>query len=159
MSGTEVVVALLIAVGLVGVLIPMLPGSLLVLLAILLWAVDLATTTGWVFFTIAVVLLATGVIVKYAIPGRRLKTSGIPSSTLLFGGLLGIVGFFVVPVVGVALGFVLGVYLAELRRLRDRGAAWRATVQALQAAGLAMLIEFGAALLAAVVWGVGVVVS
>ena len=37
--------------------------------------------------------------------------------------MLGIVGFFVVPVVGLLLGFVLGVYLAELARLGGRGVA------------------------------------
>ena len=40
--------------------------------------------------------------------------------------LLGVVGFFVVPVVGLFLGFVLGVYLAELRRV-GAAAAWPST--------------------------------
>nr|WP_284290737.1 DUF456 family protein [Angustibacter aerolatus] len=51
--------------------------------------------------------------VKYVLPGRRLKDAGVPWWTTLAGVALGVVGFFVVPVVGLLLGFVLGVYLAE----------------------------------------------
>jgi ABC-type Fe3+ transport system permease subunit len=97
-----------------------------------------------------------GGIVKYAVPGRGLKTAGVPSRTLVAGGLLGIVGFFVIPVVGLVVGFVLGVYLAELQRV-GLDAAWSSTRAALQAAGLSLLIELAAGLLAAAAWLVGAV--
>ena len=44
MTGLEVLVALVIAVGLVGVIVPVLPGSLLVLGAVLVWAIDVGST-------------------------------------------------------------------------------------------------------------------
>jgi hypothetical protein len=53
---------------------------------------------------------------------------------------------------------VLGVYLAELGRV-GRAAAWPATMHALRAVGLSMLIELTASLLAAAAWVVGVVVT
>ena len=150
----DVLVALAIAVGLVGVLVPMLPGSALVLGAIVLWAVVAGGTGAWLVAAIATVLLAVGVVVKYLVPGRRLQRSGIPNRTLLAGAVLGVVGFFVVPVVGLPLGFVLGIYLAELERL-GRQRAWPATLEALKAVGLGMLIELGFASLAAATWLVG----
>jgi len=156
MSGVEVLVALAIAVGLVGVIIPVLPGSLLVLGAILVWAWDLATSTAWIVFAVAAVFIGLGAIVKYVVPGRRLKDNGIPTSTLLLGGVLGVIGFFVVPVIGLLIGFVLGVYLAELLRVGVE-AAWPATRHALQAVGLSMLIEFVASMLAALTWALGIV--
>ena len=158
MSGVEVLVALAIAVGLVGVVIPVLPGSLLVLGAILVWAWDLGTTTAWIVFAVAAVFIALGAIVKYVVPGRRLKDNGIPTSTLLLGGVLGVVGFFVIPVIGLLIGFVLGVYLAELLRVGVE-AAWPATKHALKAVGLSMLIEFIASMLAAATWALGVVTT
>jgi uncharacterized protein YqgC (DUF456 family) len=158
MSGLEYVVALAIAVGVVGVIVPLLPGSLLVLGAILVWAWDIGSPTGWTVLGVATLVIALGSVVKYVVPGRRLKDNGIPSSTLFLGGALGIVGFFVIPVVGLLIGFVLGVYLAELRRVGGRD-AWPATWHALKAVGLSMLIEFTACLLAAAVWAVGVVVT
>ena len=158
MSGLEVLVALTIAVGLVGVLVPVLPGSLLVGAAIVLWAVERGEATAWIVTTVALLLLVTGAVVKYLVPGRRLQRVGVPTSTLLAGGVLGIVGFFVVPVVGLPLGFVLGIYVAEWRRLGHR-AAWPATVHALKAVGLGILIELGFGILAAVTWAIGVVLT
>jgi uncharacterized protein YqgC (DUF456 family) len=158
MSGVEVVVALAIAVGVVGVVVPVLPGSLLVLVAILVWTLHLGGGTAWAVFAVAAGVIALGSVVKYAVPGRRLKEVGVPGSTLLLGGVLGVVGFFVIPVVGLVVGFVLGVYLAELNRV-GRAAAWPATKHALKAAGLSMLIELGANLLAAGVWVTGVLIT
>lgn len=158
MSGLEVLVAIAIAVGVVGVIVPVLPGSLLVLAAILVWSWDVGTTTAWIVFAVATTALALGSVVKYAVPGRRLRVNGIPSSTLLLGGVLGVVGFFVIPVIGLLIGFVLGIYLAELRRVGS-AAAWPATVQALRAVGLSIVIELLACLLAAATWAVGVVLT
>ncbi len=158
MTGVELLVALAIALGLVGVIVPGLPGPLLVLAAILAWAWELGTTTGWVVFAVAASAIVLGSVVKYVVPGRRLKSHGVPGSTLLFGGLLGFIGFFVLPVVGLVVGLVLGVYLAELRRVGST-AAWPATVHALKAVGLSVLIELAASLFAAVTWGVGVVLT
>src|SRR6478735_1258072 len=158
MSGVEVLVALAIAIGVVGVVVPLLPGSLLVLGAILVWTISVGGGTAWTVFAIAAVVIGLGVIVKYAVPGRRLKEVGIPGSTMALGAVLGVVGFFVIPVVGLPVGFVLGVYLAELSRVGG-SAAWPATVHALKAVGLSMLIEFTASLLAAAVWVTGVVLT
>lgn len=158
MTGTEVLVALVIAVGLVGILVPVLPGSVLVLLGILAWAVSLGTPTAWAVALVATVLLVVGTVVKYVVPGRRLKDAGIPASTQWMGAALGFVGFFVVPVVGLFLGFVLGVYLAEAGRVgKDR--AWPSTKAALRAVGLSILIELAAAVAATWVWVIGVVVT
>ncbi len=158
MSGAEVLVALAIAVGIVGIVVPLLPGTLLVLAAILVWALQIGTATGWSVFALAAFFLAVGAVVKYVVPGRRLKQGGVPTSTLLLGGLFGVTGFFVIPVVGLLVGFVLGVYLAELRRVGS-ASAWPATVHALKAVGLSMLIEMVAGLFAAAVWVAGVVVT
>jgi hypothetical protein len=83
----------------------------------------------------------------------------VPARTTWAGVVLGVVGFFVVPVVGVVLGFVLGVYLAERVRLGSHGAAWPSTVHALKAAGWSMLIELATALIMAATWGIGVAVG
>jgi uncharacterized protein YqgC (DUF456 family) len=92
------------------------------------------------------------------VPGRRLQAAGVPGRTLALGAVLGVVGFFVIPVVGLFLGFVAGVYLSELVRVGSRG-AWPATVHALKAAGLSILIELTACLLATAAWVAGVLLT
>ncbi len=156
MTATDLLVGLAILVGLVGVVVPVLPGLLLVLAAVLVWAFERQDAAGWLVLGLVVVVFAVGQVAKYLLPGRRLRDAGVPSSTMLAGVVLGIVGFFVVPVLGLLLGFVLGVYLAERLRLRTHAAAWPSTRHALRAAGWSILIELGTGLLMAGVWLVGV---
>ena len=158
MSATEILVAVVIAAGIAGIIVPVLPGSILVLGAILVWALELGTSTAWVVFALCATLLAGGSVVKYVLPGRRLKASGVPNRTLLVGAVLAFVGFFVVPVVGLFIGFVVGVYLAERTRV-GAARAWPSTVGALKAVGVSLLIELVAAALAAATWAVGVAVT
>jgi len=150
----ELLVGLVILVGLVGIVVPVLPGSILILGAVLVWTVSEGSGTAWTVFALATTLLVAGAIVKYVIPGRGLRSSGVPNRTIMFGGLLGIVGFFVVPVIGLVIGFVLGVYLSEVRRV-GRHLAWPSTVAAMKAVGLSIFVELVAGLLAAGVWAVG----
>lgn len=157
MSLTEVVVGLAIAVGLIGILVPVLPGSALILVAILLWALELGSATGWGVFAVAAAFLVIGTVVKYVVPGRQLKEAGIPASTQWTGVALAVPGFFVIPVVGAFVGFVAGVYLAERRRLGPGAGA--STRSALRAVGVSVLIELTAAILAASAWVAGLVVT
>jgi uncharacterized protein len=157
MSTATVLAAVLIAVGLAGVVIPFLPGLVLVWAGIGYWAYDRGDTTGWVVLAIATAVLAVGLVAKYALPGRRMRESGVPWITLAFGFILGVIGFFVIPIVGLPLGFVFGVFVAELFRLGTFAAAWPSTRGAVAAVGLSMLIEFGAGLLATGVWLLAVI--
>jgi uncharacterized protein YqgC (DUF456 family) len=147
-----IVVALMIVVGLVGIVVPVLPGLLLVWAAVVVWALAERSAVAWTVLGVATVVFVVSQVVKYLIPGRRLKEAGVPTLSMLAGVVLGIVGFFVVPFVGVFLGFVLGIYAAELLRLRNHRMAWPSTVHALKAAGVSVLIELVAGLLIAAGW-------
>jgi len=157
-TGVEVLVAVGIAVGLVGVVVPLLPGALLAWSAIVVWGISIGTATGWAVVGVATAFIAAGQVVKYTIPGRRLRADGVPNRSLVVGGLVAIVGFFVVPVVGVVIGFVLGVYASELQRVGAR-MAWPSTKAAVRAVGVSMLLELTSTLLAAAVWIIGVTVT
>ena len=158
MTGVEVLVALGIVVGLVGVVVPVVPGVVLVWVAILVWGIDVGTATGWAVVTAATTVIAGGQVVKYTIPGKQLRASGVPNRSLVIGGLVAIVGFFVVPVVGLFIGFVLGVYSSELQRVGAR-MAWPSTRAALRAVSVSMLVELMSVLLATAVWIVGVIAT
>ena len=145
--------AVLILVGMVGIVVPVIPGLLLVLAA---RASSGRSTprarSGWWVFGVCAALYLAGVALQYAVPGRRLREAGVRRSTLVLAVLLAIVGFFVIPVVGAAVGFVGGIYLVELGHSRDRYAAWASTKAALKAVFLSMGIELLAALAIAVTW-------
>jgi uncharacterized protein len=153
-STFSALVAFVIAVGLAGIVIPVLPGVIIVLAAIVVWGLVLGGTDAWLVVAAAAGFLLAAQVLKYLVPGRRLRDAGVPRSTLAIGAA---VGFFVIPVVGLVVGFVVGVYAAEHRRLGSGGPARAATASAIRAVGLAMAIEMAGALLGAGVWAVGAV--
>nr|WP_090346395.1 DUF456 domain-containing protein [Mycolicibacterium malmesburyense]CRL78975.1 hypothetical protein CPGR_05071 [Mycolicibacterium malmesburyense] len=156
-TGGLVLVALAIAIGIVGIVVPLLPGTLLVFGAIAVWAVvERDDVTAWVTFGIATVLLLTAALIKYTWPVRRMREAHVRTSSLVAGGVLGVIGFFVIPVLGLPIGFVLGIYLAELANRHDQRAAWTSTKHALKGVALSVGVEMAGALLATVVWGIGV---
>ncbi|MGV9822629.1 DUF456 domain-containing protein [Nocardia xishanensis] len=157
--GGEVVIGLLILVGLVGIIVPILPGVILVFGAILAWAIMTGGASAWAVFAISTVFLVVSGIVKYTWPGRKMKDAGVSNRALFLGAVLGVVGFFVIPIVGLFVGFVLGVYLSELQRLGHNQPAWQATKHALKGVGLSMLIELLGALLATATWLVGLTLT
>ena len=55
-TGSNVLVAVAMLVGTVGIVVPVLPGLFLVWAAPLLWAFEVHSTAGWVVFEIATIL-------------------------------------------------------------------------------------------------------
>lgn len=159
MTVYAVVAGVLVAAGLIGSVLTVLPGLVLVVAGIAVWAVPRNDIVGWTVLAAAVGVALLGSVAKYLLPGRALKAAGVPGRSLLAGAVLGVIGFFVIPVVGLFLGFVLGVYLAELLRLREHALAWPSTTHALRAVGWSILIELAAGLLATAVWIIGMVVG
>lgn len=148
----ELLVLVVCLVGIAGTILPVLPGDILVGAAVLVWALVERTALGWVALAVVLLVLVAGHVLTWLIPGRRMQAAGVPTRVLALGGLVGLVGLFVVPVVGLPLGFVLGVFVAELLRVRSTAAAWTATKEALKGTGLAVLIGFTTAVLATAVW-------
>ncbi|MDY6997158.1 MAG: DUF456 domain-containing protein [Actinomycetota bacterium] len=157
--GGLVLVALAIAVGLVGIIVPILPGGFLVIAAIGVWAFVEGGAVAWVTFGVAAAVFLAAEVVKYAWPARRMRQAQVRTSVLVVGAIAGIVGFFVIPVIGLLIGFVAGVFAAEVVLRPDLPRAWASTVQALKGVALSVGVEFAGALLATVAWVVGVVLT
>ena len=158
-TGGIVLVALAIAIGLVGIAVPLLPGALLVFGAIAVWAVVEHTTASWVTLGVVTALLATTTLIKYLWPARRMRRAEVGTWSLLAGAVLGLIGFFVIPVLGLVIGFVLGVYLAELAHRRDQRLARASTVHALKGVALSVGVELTGALVATAVWVIAVALA
>lgn len=154
----SLLLGLVMLVGLLGVVVPLLPGTALILVAGMVWAAFVVDdgTTRWVVVAVMAALFLAGLVLKYALPGRHLA-GRLPRRTLLLGAVGAVVGFFVLPPLGLLLGGVAGVYLAEAQR--DRTSAWRSTVQVLTAIGLGVLAELTAGVLMVGAWLVGLVVT
>ncbi len=149
----ELLIALVMIAGIVGVVVPVLPGLVLVWVAGLAWVwLDGAGPARIATGVLLTVLLVVGTVAKYALPARSATGAGAPRSTLVLGAVGAVVGFFVIPVVGVVVGGVAAVFLAELNRLRDARTAWQSTWVVLRAVGVGMLIELATAVLMFGAW-------
>lgn len=157
----EVLVALVMVVGLVGIVVPVLPGLFLVWGAGLVWAIlDGGGWLRWTVVGVMTLLLVLGTAAGYLLPGRAASGPAASSRwTLVWAAVGGVVGFFVIPVVGFVVGFVLGVLAAELVARRDLRAAWPATLEVLKATGIAMAVQLAAGLLMVLAWVAGVVLT
>lgn len=148
---------LAIVVGVAGTVIPVLPGSFLIGLSLLAWAIwGGEGTIGWVVFGIGMIFVLAGMAASAVLAGRKLKQHRIPNRSVAAGIVLGIAGMFLIPVVGLFVGFAAGLLLSELHRTRNVGTALTTSWAALKATGLGILVEFGLACLAASTWVIGV---
>ncbi|MGW2084908.1 DUF456 domain-containing protein [Streptomyces sp. NPDC001880] len=147
-----VAVGLVMLLGLLGVLVPGAPGPAIVWAAVLWWALTDLTPLAWGVLMGATALLLLNQALKRLLPPRRPRETGAPRKTLMLGGIGAIVGFFVVPVVGGAVGYVGAVYGAERLRLGSRGAGWASVRSVMRATGYSVLVELYACLLVAGAW-------
>lgn len=155
----SVLLLVVMLVGLVGVVVPVLPGTSLVLAAGVAWAA-LVVDDGagrWVVVAVMAALFLAGLALKYALPGRRLSGT-LPRRTLVAGAAGAVVGLLVLPPLGLLVGGVVAVFAAESARLGPGSGAWRSTLHVLQAVGLGVLAELVAGVLMVGTWLVGVLV-
>ena len=122
----------------------------------LVWALDAQAGAAWAILAVVLLLLGTGWSMTYVVTGRRVSASGVPTTSLVVAAIAGIVGFFVIPVVGLLVFFPLGLFGMEYQRLRDASRARDSAWLAIKATALGMVIELGLALLAAGTWLVAV---
>ena len=154
----ELLIALAILTGLFGIVVPLLPGLVLELGAILIWALVVGEALAWGVAIFCLALGALGTVFKFLVPGRRLKESGMPTRTLVIAIAVGVVGFFAIPVVGAPIGFIAAIYVAERVRVGPER-AWPATRTSLGAVAASIGIELVTGLVIAGIWFVAVILG
>jgi uncharacterized protein len=146
-------------VGLVGVVVPVLPGLLVV------WLVAVATilwqgggAAAWAVIAWLTLLFAAGTAATLVLPARRGRAEGTSPRALGPIVLGASIGMLVLPVFGLLIGALLGLFLGEWGRLGDRAEAWRSTRAVLAAYGLGVLLELVLGTVMIASWLVTVVV-
>jgi len=152
-----IVAGLLLVVAAVGTVYPILPGSWLAIGALLGWGWILGSGASWTAAILGMAIAGVGWAASAVLTGRNLQRQRIPKGSIAVALACAIVGMFLIPIVGLFVGFGLGLFLSEFARRKDFGAAMRASGSALKATGIGILVEFGCAALASSVWAIGVV--
>jgi uncharacterized protein YqgC (DUF456 family) len=117
-----IVALVLMFIGLLGVILPLVPGIVLVYLAALLYAViEGFAKIGPITLAVLTVLAVVGVTADLWVSSLGAKVGGASVWALLGGLVLGWVGLIFFSLPGAILGSVLGVIMVELGRVGD----WR----------------------------------
>ena len=159
-DGIVVLVALAMAVGIVGTVVPLVPGLLLVWGAALGYGIAAGFgSVGMVAFAAITALALAGAAAGWVVPQRVAGKAGASRMSMLAAASGAVIGFFVIPVVGLPVGGLAGMYLAELQRTADTATAWRTTRATLVALGVAALVQLGVGLAMAAVWVLWVILG
>ncbi|MFA9445946.1 DUF456 domain-containing protein [Egicoccus sp. AB-alg6-2] len=145
-------------VGMIGVVVPVLPGLLLV------WGAAVGSTllagtdaAGWAVAGVLSVLFAVGTAATVWLPARHGRRGGVPMRSLVSAAVGAVVGFFVVPIVGFLLGAAVGLLVAERDRLGDWQPAWRSLAGVARAYGIGVIVELVVGIVMIAVWAIAAV--
>jgi uncharacterized protein YqgC (DUF456 family) len=151
----DVLVGLAMLVGLVGTVIPFLPGLPVIVVAAFVWVVADGSDPGqWIVFAVVASIAVAAMVVGSLVPARRTSAAGAPTWVLAAGALGLVIGAIAIPVVGALVGWPLGIFGAEMVRTRDLAKASAMTRVTIAAVGLGVAIQFGAGVIAVAIWAV-----
>lgn len=153
-----IIAAILMLVAIFGTIFPIVPGSPVAIVTMIAWAWIIDSSASWSTGVVAAALALVGMSASLVLTGRTMRRERIPSTPILIATAAAIVGLFVIPFMGLFVGFAVGLFGAEYYRRRDLAAAARSSLQAMKAMGWGMLIECGCAILAFGVFGLGVLI-
>lgn len=153
------VAGLLCLLGVAGIIVPVLPGSLAVIVGLLVWAIWGSAPLPWLWFAIGAAFALTGMIASSVLTGRNLAKRGIPQWPVVISLVVGVIAGFFVPAFGLVIGFVVCLLVIELLRVKDLRRAVSTSWVAVKSVGAGMLIELGCALAATTVFAISFAVS
>jgi len=153
----ESLTLIVLVMGLFGLLIPVFPGLTVMWVATLVYALIEAQNgkmgwIDWTLFGLITLLMAVGNIVDNLIIAKHVRDKQVPWSSILFGFAAGLVAsIFFTPLIGIVASPV-GLYIAELNRLRDRELALANTRAWMKGWGWSLAARFSLGLVMLVLW-------
>lgn len=148
-------------IGLIGILVPILPGILLIWLTALAYAiVDGFQAIDWItFILLTIIAIITGTADLWlSLLGA--KTGGAAKRAMFLGVIGGVLGFFllgaVLPVVGNLfggiIGYAIGVLLGQYQKFEDWNVALKASIGGVVGWGIATVVQLAGGVLMIVIF-------
>lgn len=135
-------------VGLVGIVIPVLPGMLLIWLSTLFFVIvsGFDALSVWAFVVITLIAFVTGT-ADFWLSLWGAQRGGASNRSLLLGFIGSIIGTLILPLIGTIIGYAIGILLSEYQQHRDWHGAWKASLGGVAGWGLATAVQLGGAIL------------
>ncbi|MEA3511412.1 MAG: DUF456 domain-containing protein [Actinomycetota bacterium] len=153
-----VLVAVVMVIGVAGTVLPILPGLWVIWGAAAFYGTLAGFGTGgWIAMAAITVLAAAGTASAFYLPQRSATAVGVPWWGQVIALGFAVAGFFLVPVVGAPLGFVVGILLTTIVRERHVAGALKATWATLKSMLIASGVQLAAGVVMMLVWAVWVI--
>lgn len=155
-----IVAAIVMLIGLAGVVLPVLPGAILIWAAALGYGllVGWGDSGPWLFALITLLGLA-GLGAEIWVTGTGARVAGASIWSLLAGLALGVVGMVFASLPGLLAGLVVGTMAAEYWRRKDWDQAVKASLGTLAGYGLSYGVKLVIGLLMIAAWIAWVVIG
>jgi uncharacterized protein len=149
----EVLVMTFMVIGLFGLLVPLIPGLVIIWLSALAYGIAVGfDTIGWVLFALISVLMIAGGIVDNVLIGAKAIQKGASWAALGLGMAAGLLGILLFPPFGGLIGAFIAVFLFEFARHGDWRKALQLTKGMAVGCGWAFFVRFGIGLLMIGAW-------
>ncbi|MCP4360456.1 MAG: DUF456 domain-containing protein [Chloroflexi bacterium] len=154
------VILVLMLLGLIGIIVPILPGVFLIWLgvAVYVWQTGFEIISETEFLLISFVILFAGTSDLW-LPYFGAKRTGAAKRSYLLSTVGAIVGTFMLPVIGTIIGFVAGLFLGEYWKHQDTDTAVQVSWGGLKGWGIATLIQFVAGILVIIIFSWQVIIG
>lgn len=155
-----------IILGIIGVVVPVLPGMLLIWLTVLVyaWATDFTSIGYLALFLVTIIALVTGT-ADFWLPLLGAKKTGASFRSLLFGVIGAIVGTIiaaptvVATLLGTIIGYALGIIFGEYLKTKDWRLALKSSLGGLAGWGVATIIQAVAGIVILAIFVINVLIA
>ena len=150
----QIAVALTMAVGLIGLVIPVLPGLTIIWAASLAYGLVTGFTwqSGLIFALMTLIMLA-GNLADNFIMGASARAGGASWLSIVIALIAGVIGTILLPPIGGILAALLGIFVVEVIRMQGN---WRKALEAARniaiGCGGAVLVRSGLGMAMILLW-------
>jgi uncharacterized protein len=124
----ELIVLAVMIFGMISMLIPIIPGIIIIWLAALVYGIVAGFgVAGIIIFIVLTLMMLGSIILDEVIIGASARAQGASWVAVLVATIAGVIGTFAMPPFGGLLGAVIGIFLVEIIRVKDLRTALRST--------------------------------
>lgn len=153
LTALQAVVLAVMLFGLFSLLIPVLPGLVIIWVPVLIYGVVTGFTWGKaIIFAIITGLMLFGSVVDNLIMGTRARQTGASWLAIAVSLAAGVAGSIFFPPFGGLIAALIGLFVVEIVRLRDLRQAFDSTRNMAIGCGWAAVIRFGIGILMILLW-------
>ena len=151
----HVVILSVMLFGLLGLIIPILPGLVIIWTAALVYGIiDGFSWGNGAIFALMTILMLVGSILDNVIMGASARTKGAPWFTIAVALVLGVLGSIIFPPFGGLIAALLGMFGLEFFRQRDWRKALDSTKSMALGCGWSAVIRAGMGVIMIALWGI-----